>query len=301
MSKVRFGIFTDLHANYTPDAMSRLMEYIQTMNEGQVDFNMQLGDFCPLPEDHSTYMKALEQLEAPVYHVLGNHDADFYDYVTTLSKYNLHKDHYYFDHGEYRFVVMNTNYYHDDDQSTYSPFENGATGKPNLSAEQMDWFEKLAMEDNDKRLILFTHTSVMEPAMGIGNKELFLPILDRINEAFNYTKIIAAFNGHYHFESAYERHGTHYVIIPSISGQWLSTSCINTDIPEELTLKYPELKHFVPYTKSIYTIVEIEDGNIHIKGCDSTYETGLPSKYGQKMTIGEGNLTPNLSEYNLKF
>lgn len=43
---IRFGIFTDLHHDPMHDGQERLNTFIHKMNEENVNFIIQLGDFC---------------------------------------------------------------------------------------------------------------------------------------------------------------------------------------------------------------------------------------------------------------
>ena len=43
---VKFGVFTDLHLEIMNDGERRLKEFISNMKEENVDFVIQLGDFC---------------------------------------------------------------------------------------------------------------------------------------------------------------------------------------------------------------------------------------------------------------
>ena len=51
-SNVKFGIFTDLHLDIMHDGRIRLDTFIEQMKKEDVDFIIQLGDFC-YPEDTS--------------------------------------------------------------------------------------------------------------------------------------------------------------------------------------------------------------------------------------------------------
>ena len=48
---IRFGIFADLHVNIIHDPELRLKEFIDAARKANVDFIIQLGDFC-YPDDN---------------------------------------------------------------------------------------------------------------------------------------------------------------------------------------------------------------------------------------------------------
>ena len=73
---VRFGICTDVHKDIMHDADARLQVFVDRMNQEQVDFILQLGDFCRPYDDNRSFMQVWESFAGQRYHVLGNHDTD---------------------------------------------------------------------------------------------------------------------------------------------------------------------------------------------------------------------------------
>jgi phosphodiesterase/alkaline phosphatase D-like protein len=47
---LRFGVISDLHFGFRPDVESRLQQFVNEMNDKNVDFIIQLGDYC-FPDD----------------------------------------------------------------------------------------------------------------------------------------------------------------------------------------------------------------------------------------------------------
>ena len=85
---LRFGIVTDLHyadrpfnnTRYYKESLPKLSECIELMNEQEVDFLIELGDFKDqnTPPDEKETLGFLDTIESkfrqfkgPVYHVLG--------------------------------------------------------------------------------------------------------------------------------------------------------------------------------------------------------------------------------------
>lgn len=90
---VRFGMVSDLHYaripcpeesdRYYDQGVVKLHECVETMNERQVDFLIELGDFkdeCPTKEGTLACLDEIEaefsRFKGPRYHVLGNHEND---------------------------------------------------------------------------------------------------------------------------------------------------------------------------------------------------------------------------------
>lgn len=287
MSELRFGIFTDLHANYTPDATQRLENYISYMKNEEVDCHIQLGDLCPTVEEHDNYINLINTLQKPAYHVLGNHDSDFYDWSTCLNRYGLQSPYYYVDCNDYRLIILDTN----------PKPGNTAT---QLDHQQMTWLKDTILDSGDRRIILLSHAILCTSGMGIVNADEFMELIEDIQSRYDYKKVICAFNGHYHFFFHEIKKDIPFISMPSISNQWLSKPLINTDIDEKLVSEYPGLDSVVLYTEPLFSIVHITEESIHIKGCNSAYSTGEPAKYGQSMTIHGHPLSAQLPEFNMK-
>ncbi len=92
-NKIRFGLFADAHfartetlwARYYVQSKAKLNDAINTFNESDLDFVIELGDFKdegnpPNREETIEFLVEIEDVlsrfRGPVYHVLGNHDMD---------------------------------------------------------------------------------------------------------------------------------------------------------------------------------------------------------------------------------
>ena len=73
---VRFGLIADVHKDVMHDADSRLKTFVKAMTEQDVDFILQLGDFCIPASYNLPFMTIWNSFPGPRYHVLGNHDMD---------------------------------------------------------------------------------------------------------------------------------------------------------------------------------------------------------------------------------
>ena len=149
MRKVKFGVFTDLHVDIMHDTKARLQVFLDTCREENVDFIIQLGDFCypddnrkvvckpehmpvnianavklPTYADKPAIMDMYNNFEKPSYHVLGNHDCDMCSKAEQLQFMNAKNGSYYsFDQGGFHFVVLDTNYVKTDDGEFFA-YEN---------------------------------------------------------------------------------------------------------------------------------------------------------------------------------
>lgn len=139
--KTKFAVIADLHVDIMNDAEERLKAFLAAARaEGDVDFVIQLGDFC-YPDENRRSVCAPEKLppnieaalknptyadkerihslyrdfEKPSFHVIGNHDCDLCTKRQVLDYYGAAYEPYYsFDCGGFHFIVLAPNYYKKD-------------------------------------------------------------------------------------------------------------------------------------------------------------------------------------------
>jgi predicted phosphodiesterase len=58
MDRIKFAIFTDLHYDHIPDGRQRIENFITNAREADVDFVIELGDFCS-PKESISYFYIL--------------------------------------------------------------------------------------------------------------------------------------------------------------------------------------------------------------------------------------------------
>lgn len=78
MGIIKFALFTDLHHDVIPDGLERLNSFITRAREAEVDFIIELGDFCHPCHNNEELLSIFNGFEKPHYHVIGNHDTDLY-------------------------------------------------------------------------------------------------------------------------------------------------------------------------------------------------------------------------------
>src|SRR5882762_7470703 len=65
--KIRFGICADIHQDIMHDGEKRLQVFIDDMQKQNVDFIIQLGDFCRPYDKNLPFLKIWEQFPGPGY------------------------------------------------------------------------------------------------------------------------------------------------------------------------------------------------------------------------------------------
>ena len=67
----KFAVCTDVHQDLIHDAPERIQKFIATAEKENVDFIIQLGDFCMPFEKNEPFLKIWDSFDGPKYHVLG--------------------------------------------------------------------------------------------------------------------------------------------------------------------------------------------------------------------------------------
>ena len=192
--RTKFAVIADLHVDIMHDTEERLRVFLDAALAADVDFVIQLGDFC-YPDDNRrcicapekrpenienalnfpTYAdkKAINELyrtfPKPTYHVIGNHDCDMCKKREVLDYYGADYEPYYsFDFGDFHFIVLDPNYYKKDGE--YVSYECGnyfdesyhkVPVLPYLPKEELEWL-KADLESTDRMSVIFTHQSLKE-------------------------------------------------------------------------------------------------------------------------------------------
>lgn len=213
---IRFGIITDLHyANRAPDislnrfyneSLNKMSECIDLMNEQNVDFLIELGDFKdqgnpPKESDSleflSTIEKEFSRFKGPRYHVLGNHDHDsiskqqFLDRISNEG-FARASGYYSFDRNSFHFVVLDANYTLQGIEYNHGNFDWRDCYIP---GNQLEWLKK-DLRRHKIQTIVFIHQRLDTPPADKqycpGNAVTARRILEDSGN------VMAVFQGHYH-------------------------------------------------------------------------------------------------------
>lgn len=170
---VRFGIVTDCHyadagnrgTRYYRESLDKLRECVETMNDLQVDFLVELGDFKdqdshPVESNTLSYLRAVERVfcefDGPTYHVLGNHDIDSISkrqFLENIENTGIDPDrsYYSFDFNGVHFVVLDANYKSDGTDYDRGKFD---SADANIPEAELDWLEEDLAESRGAVIIL---------------------------------------------------------------------------------------------------------------------------------------------------
>ena len=279
--KIRFGVFADLHTDFMHDTEQRVEQFLTECKEEQVDFAIQLGDFCPPNGVHmeakKTILEMIEKSGIPFYHLIGNHDVDA-NTKTEVVEYLVEKDrHYSFDRKQMHFVVLDANFFKKDRQ--YYAYDRGnyrglpsSVKMPVIPPKELEWLAN-DLKHAKYPTVVFTHQSLIESRAGIRNAESLRKVF---REAPN--GVLMAVCGHEHVDRLEKKEDTWYYCLNSISYYWAGGKYTHDTYDKELAEKYPKLEKVFPYEEPLYAIIEITDKEIVIKGRTSKIVGATPEE-----------------------
>ena len=278
---IRFAVCTDVHQDLIHDATDRLEKFVESSKNKNADFIIQLGDFCMPMEKNEGFLNVWNSFEGKKYHVLGNHDMDISPKIVTQDFWGMEKLYYSYDHGNFHFIILDPNYYVDDEQVvSYSNgnYYNHSEGRAFIPEIQLEWL-KNDLAKTDKLTIVFSHQS-LEHWGGVKNREEIYKIFKEANQDLK--KVVACFCGHDHQDRIAELDGIHYFGLNSTSYAWVGSKLeYSGRFSKEVEEKYSNLKYTLPYQKSVFALVEINSkGTIKIEGIQGDFIKPGPDELG---------------------
>lgn len=296
---VTFAVISDLHQDIAHDAEERLSTFLCAANDNQVDFIIELGDFCMPKEENKPFLKLWLDYVGEKYMVLGNHDMDNCPKEVVMQFTGMANRYYSFDKGEFHFIVLDANNIYDGEK--FIPYENGnyfSYGEKvsYVDPEQIEWLKE-DLQSTDKRCIIFSHQSFECSSQ---NREEIRKIFEDENERAGYKKVVVAFSGHDHTNYMKEINGIAYIQINSASNQWVGEKyACRERFSEEINRKRPALKYTIPYKDALYGIVTLTGNGMELKGVKSEFIAPGPEELG--IPDGSQPLVPWIEDLQLTF
>lgn len=301
---LRFGLCADPHHDIIPDGKERLQKFVSKAQAEQVDFILQLGDFCFPKIENRSFLKIWQQFDGARYHVLGNHDMDISSKEETMDFWGMPNKYYAFDRGGYHFIVLDANYIRKDgiyQDYKHANFYIDSSQRTFINEEQIRWLQE-DLANTSLPTIIFSHQSLVNTQSGIKNRLEIQQILEESNRKAGYQKVIACFNGHDHIDFSRTLNQIHYVEINSMSYHWVGAEYEDESrYPKSYYQKRPNLGKVAPYQDSLYAIVTIDPaGYILIEGVRSEWVNPSPQKLGVPENVKGNRLSPVISDYKLQ-
>lgn len=181
------------------------------------DFVVMCGDMVNSRDDPAQLAELLRitgklRRDIPMYWVPGNHDVASAPTPETLARYRetYGADRYYFDHGESRFIVLN------------SPLLNDASNVPHEGEQQMGFLRdalREAKQKGSRHIVVFSHHALFVKYPDEPNSTWAIRGESRL-AVFNLLKahdVSAVFSGHWH-QNNYASHGRMQVVMTGAVG-----------------------------------------------------------------------------------
>lgn len=283
MERVKFALFTDLHYDHIHDGYQRLENFITNVRKIDIDFVIQLGDFCVPKDENRFLLDLLDSIGIPHYHVIGNHDSDLYSRDKVIKFLKMNNSYYSFKNQKIKFIVLDTCFIKTD--YGYEPYCKKNYDKtkdvyPVLPDYEFKWLEEQLTDDSEYYIIFSHHSFENEFAKrGVYNRFEIRELINRINDTGK--KVLLCVNGHDHGDSLEKIGQTYYFGLNSMSYIWFGPQYEHFYYSNEIHEQYPFLKDLVLYKDGLYAIVTItEDGCIDIEGIRGHYQNITPKELG---------------------
>lgn len=231
----------------------KLREAVETFNQYDLDFVIHLGDYTDRNLEESRVLEDItDELQAPLWHVLGNHDvAGYRGRVGEVVKRRGMPSRYYSKQiAGYRLIILDTNdlgvlEYEEGtpewqcgkqvldalrDDGALQPYEwNGGLGD-----EQLRWLEEelSTSQAKQQKAILFAHHPVFPPGtLNALNDTQIISLIE------HYPHIIAYINGHNHIGDYGEKAGVPYLTVEGMLQGESNAYGIGTVYPNQIEIQ----------------------------------------------------------------
>jgi 3',5'-cyclic AMP phosphodiesterase CpdA len=283
MNRAKFAIFTDLHYEHIHDGYQRLENFAYKVRNLDVDFVIQLGDFCVPKEENRFLLNMLDSIGKPHYHVIGNHDSDIFPRDEVMKFLKMDKSYYSFKKDKMKFIILDTCFIKTD--NGYEPYYKRNYDKskdiyPILPDYQFKWLED-QLSDDSEYYVVFSHHSFENEfsKRGVYNRLEVRDLINSVNDTGK--KVLLCVNGHDHGDSLEKIGQTYYFGLNSMSYIWFGPQYEHFCYSNEIHEQYPFLKDLVLYEDGLYAVVTItEDYGVEIEGIRGDYQNITPKELG---------------------
>jgi len=232
---VRFGIVTDMHyadrpaqgSRYYQQSLAKTRECVELMNEQKVDFLIELGDLKDQGEHPDeaqtlafldTIEKELRRFNGPLYHVLGNHDADSISKDQFLSRirndgFSRASGYYSFNQASFHFVVLDADY-----TSKGVAYDHGNFDWRDcyIPGKQLHWLKK-DLQKHKRPTIVFVHQQLDSAAFPVKHRINCVSNADAVRKVLEESgNVRIVFQGHFHPGSFNEINDIYYYTLKAV-------------------------------------------------------------------------------------
>lgn len=291
MQPVTFGLCADVHQDVMHDAVERMAVFVSAMNERQVDFVAQLGDFCQPKEENRRFLQTFESFDGPHYHVRGNHETDGgFGPEQVRTFWGIASTTYAFEQGGVRFLVLDGNEVHDAAPAGYAR---------HVGREQLAWLaDQLARDDGP--VVILCHQS-LENEWGLDNGAEVRAVLEQANERAGWRRVLACFSGHHHLDAVVDVAGIPYVQVNSMSYYWVGGQHRHASYAPHIHAAHPYIEYTTPYRDPVWSTVTIDPqaNELRIEGVRSAWVGPSPEELEYAAHTAELGISCSIADRNL--
>lgn len=304
MGSVKFALFTDLHHDVIPDGLERVKHFITRARETEVDFIIELGDFCNPCDGNKELLSLFNDFEKPHYHVIGNHDSDVYTKKEVMNWLGIKKSYYSFEINNIKFIVLDSAFisYGNEFQEYHRRNYKVTQGiYPTIPNYELRWLQQEILESSVP-IVIFSHHSLENnfKKRGVSNREEVQKIINQATAEGK--KILLCINGHDHADSIDKIGKTYHFTLNSMAYKWFGPEFEHFCYTSEIHEKYPYLKDIVLHSKPLSAVISIDEQcNIEIQGMEGGYEKVTPKELGITGNWDGRRISPNVSSMRLLF
>jgi len=291
---LKFGVCADIHKDIMQYSDFRLKTFIEKASARDLDFIIQLGDFCRPYKYNREFLSIWDKYVGDKYHVIGNHEMDGgFSRKDVIDFWDIPKQYYSIDKNGFHIIVL--------DGNDKNPSKDKASGYARFIGEtQMNWL-KADLNSTKLPCIIFSHQTLENNDDGIENRAEIREMFEAENRRAGFNKIIACFSGHHHTDYVAEINDIYYIQINSMSYEWLGEKYKTIRYSTEIDKKYPYIKYTIPYKEPLFAFVEIGDKSIEIEGMKSSFVGLSPKELGCPVRPENKRIVPEITDRDLKF
>ena len=287
---IQFGLIADVHKDIMHDADERLQAFITSANKKNLDFILQLGDFCRPYDYNKPFLNIWNSYKGEKYHVLGNHDTDGgFTRDETKTYWDMAKNYYSFDKKGVHFIVLDGNDPNPKPWSGYNRF---------IGNTQKQWLIK-DLRETKKPTIIFSHQSLELEYDGVANMKSIREIIENSNKEAGFKKVMCCISGHTHTDFMTQINGVYYVQINSASYRWVGDDYKTIRYSNEVDKKYEWIKYTIPYKEPLFTFVKIKNNSIIIQPNKTEFVGPGPKELGMPKPHPHDPIVPTISKFKM--
>ncbi|MBD3238081.1 MAG: hypothetical protein GF332_00380 [Candidatus Moranbacteria bacterium] len=274
--QLKIGLTTDIqcYGKYDDDQNSWRLNrkctkpaqaFVQNMNnEFQPDIVVDLGDFIDGRDQEpvQTYLeleKIFNQLQAPTFYVLGNHEVDTFPKEKWLQLTGYQNTYYYLDIKQHRLIFLDGNFIpktHQNAARSADPEHKFYPGY--INQEQFVWLKKLLENSWNHQVIVFLHQPPLDSTQ-VKIREQLLYNGEKIRRLFDQYQVKAVFSGHIEEFCVSQQNQTQYYTLQGFykaqkklspaeqfedAGVFYQISIVDNDVQVKVFFKKPDQEQY---------------------------------------------------------